>query len=187
MARMNLLKFCVYTLIGATLWNSFLLWLGWKLQEHIADILQYRTPSTSASPPRSSSASPFGTGSTCANPTPNRSVPERRQVEGAIPVRHREGINRIGLGRIKAVEVIHNRFGQVSLLSRMPWTTIFAIHTRRSCHGGWHRDWCRCREGQVGLVGAQGVVEHGTLAVRSTKATLSSWATCDRPMGNRRG
>ena len=43
-ARMNLLKFCLYTLIGATLWNTFLLWLGWKLQEHIADILQYRTP-----------------------------------------------------------------------------------------------------------------------------------------------
>jgi len=43
-ARMNLLKFCLYTLIGATLWNSFLLWLGWKLQANITEILKYRTP-----------------------------------------------------------------------------------------------------------------------------------------------
>src|SRR5208283_4389676 len=42
-ARMNLLKFCVYTVIGATLWNSFLLWLGWKLQQHIHAILPYHT------------------------------------------------------------------------------------------------------------------------------------------------
>jgi membrane protein DedA with SNARE-associated domain len=43
-ARMNLLKFCLYTLIGATLWNTFLMWLGWKLQNNIAEILKYRTP-----------------------------------------------------------------------------------------------------------------------------------------------
>jgi membrane protein DedA with SNARE-associated domain len=42
-ARMNLLKFCLYTVIGATLWNTLLMWLGWKLQEHIEDILKYRT------------------------------------------------------------------------------------------------------------------------------------------------
>jgi len=43
-ARMNLLKFCVYTVIGASLWNGFLLWLGWKLEDHWDDILKYRTP-----------------------------------------------------------------------------------------------------------------------------------------------
>jgi membrane protein DedA with SNARE-associated domain len=43
-ARMNLLKFCLYTTIGATLWNGFLLWLGWKLGEHWETILKYRQP-----------------------------------------------------------------------------------------------------------------------------------------------
>ena len=43
-ARMNLLKFCVYTVVGATLWNSFLMWLGWKLEENIKNIMKYRTP-----------------------------------------------------------------------------------------------------------------------------------------------
>ncbi len=43
-ARMNLLKFCVYTLIGATLWNGFLLWVGWKLESNWETILKYRTP-----------------------------------------------------------------------------------------------------------------------------------------------
>jgi membrane protein DedA with SNARE-associated domain len=43
-ARMNLLKFCIYTLIGATIWNTFLLWLGYKLQKHWDTILKYRGP-----------------------------------------------------------------------------------------------------------------------------------------------
>ncbi len=43
-ARMNLLKFCLYTLIGATLWNAFLLWLGYKLQDHWNTILHYSGP-----------------------------------------------------------------------------------------------------------------------------------------------
>jgi len=43
-ARMNLLKFCIYTLIGATMWNSFLLWLGYKLESHWETILKYRGP-----------------------------------------------------------------------------------------------------------------------------------------------
>jgi len=46
-ARMNLVKFCVYTVIGATLWNTFLLWLGYKFQnflrEHNDQIMKYRT------------------------------------------------------------------------------------------------------------------------------------------------
>jgi membrane protein DedA with SNARE-associated domain len=43
-ARMNLWKFSLYTLIGATLWNGFLLWIGWKLEDHWQTILKYRTP-----------------------------------------------------------------------------------------------------------------------------------------------
>jgi membrane protein DedA with SNARE-associated domain len=43
-AHMNLLKFCIYTLIGATMWNGFLLWVGWKLEDHWESILKYRTP-----------------------------------------------------------------------------------------------------------------------------------------------
>lgn len=42
-ARMNLLKFCVYTVVGATLWNTLLMWLGYKLEEHMAALLKYRT------------------------------------------------------------------------------------------------------------------------------------------------
>ena len=43
-ARMNLVKFCVYTVFGATLWNCFLLWLGWKLEEQWETVLTYRRP-----------------------------------------------------------------------------------------------------------------------------------------------
>jgi len=43
-ARMSLLKFCIYTVIGATIWNGFLLWLGIKLQSHWESILKYRRP-----------------------------------------------------------------------------------------------------------------------------------------------
>src|ERR1035437_6209639 len=42
-ARMNLLKFCIYTVVGATLWNTFLLWLGFRLESHWESILKYRT------------------------------------------------------------------------------------------------------------------------------------------------
>ncbi len=41
---MNLAKFCLFTALGATLWNTFLMWLGFKLEEHIDDLLKYRTP-----------------------------------------------------------------------------------------------------------------------------------------------
>ncbi len=43
-ARMNLLKFCIYTVVGATLWNTLLMWAGWKLEDHIEAIMRYRTP-----------------------------------------------------------------------------------------------------------------------------------------------
>ena len=32
-ARMNILKFLLYTLVGATMWNSLLLWAGWYLED----------------------------------------------------------------------------------------------------------------------------------------------------------
>jgi membrane protein DedA with SNARE-associated domain len=44
MAKMNLLKFCIYTVVGASMWNGFLLWLGWKLERHWETILKYRGP-----------------------------------------------------------------------------------------------------------------------------------------------
>jgi membrane protein DedA with SNARE-associated domain len=43
-ARMSLPKFCLYTIVGATLWNSFLLWLGHRLERHWETILKYRGP-----------------------------------------------------------------------------------------------------------------------------------------------
>jgi membrane protein DedA with SNARE-associated domain len=39
--RMRLLPFCVYTLLGATMWNSFLLWLGYKLRQNWMLVQQY--------------------------------------------------------------------------------------------------------------------------------------------------
>jgi membrane protein DedA with SNARE-associated domain len=41
LGRMRLLPFCVYTLIGATLWNSFLLWCGYKLRQNWMLVEQY--------------------------------------------------------------------------------------------------------------------------------------------------
>jgi membrane protein DedA with SNARE-associated domain len=43
-ARMNLWKFSLYTLIGATMWNTFLLWLGYRLEDKWEIILKYRGP-----------------------------------------------------------------------------------------------------------------------------------------------
>lgn len=39
--RMPFGQFCFVTLIGATMWNTFLLWLGMKLREHWAVVLTY--------------------------------------------------------------------------------------------------------------------------------------------------
>ena len=41
LGRMRLLPFCVYTLIGATMWNSFLLWCGYKLRQNWMLVEQY--------------------------------------------------------------------------------------------------------------------------------------------------
>lgn len=43
-AQMKLWKFCLYTVVGATMWNAFLLWIGWKLESHWETVLKYRRP-----------------------------------------------------------------------------------------------------------------------------------------------
>ena len=43
-AKMNKFEFFLYTLIGGTLWNGFLLYLGIKLQENWTLIKQYSEP-----------------------------------------------------------------------------------------------------------------------------------------------
>lgn len=40
-ARMNPKKFLIYTLVGATIWNTFLAWLGYILGENWAVVGQY--------------------------------------------------------------------------------------------------------------------------------------------------
>jgi len=42
--KMPMLPFLFYTLVGATMWNGFLLWLGMKLQQNWTVILKYRRP-----------------------------------------------------------------------------------------------------------------------------------------------
>ncbi len=39
--KMDLKKFCIYTLIGATLWNTFLAYLGYLLGENWAEVRHY--------------------------------------------------------------------------------------------------------------------------------------------------
>jgi len=41
LGRMRIVPFCVYTLIGATLWNSFLLFCGYKLRQNWMLVQQY--------------------------------------------------------------------------------------------------------------------------------------------------
>lgn len=40
-AGMNIKKFCIYTLIGATIWNTFLAWLGYLLGANWFIVRQY--------------------------------------------------------------------------------------------------------------------------------------------------
>ncbi len=39
--KMNLLKFSVYTVIGAGLWNAFLAYVGFKLKSNWAEVMKY--------------------------------------------------------------------------------------------------------------------------------------------------
>lgn len=43
-ARMKLWKFCLYTVIGATMWNTLLLWAGWYLEDKWeTNVMPYRS------------------------------------------------------------------------------------------------------------------------------------------------
>jgi len=39
--KMNIVKFCIYTIIGAGLWNSFLTYVGYQLKEKWAEVMKY--------------------------------------------------------------------------------------------------------------------------------------------------
>jgi membrane protein DedA with SNARE-associated domain len=41
LGRMNILRFSIYTIVGAALWNSFLTWLGYHLRDKWETIRQY--------------------------------------------------------------------------------------------------------------------------------------------------
>ncbi len=42
--KMDLKKFCIYTLIGATIWNGILAYFGYKLGEHWQSVREYSEP-----------------------------------------------------------------------------------------------------------------------------------------------
>jgi len=39
--RMNLTKFCIYTILGAGCWNGFLAWVGFKLKTRWDEVMKY--------------------------------------------------------------------------------------------------------------------------------------------------
>ncbi|GAT61703.1 DedA family protein [Paludibacter jiangxiensis] len=39
--KMNFLKFCIYTVLGAGIWNAFLTFLGYKLKQNWETVMQY--------------------------------------------------------------------------------------------------------------------------------------------------
>jgi membrane protein DedA with SNARE-associated domain len=39
--KMNLIKFCIYTVLGAGIWNTFLTYLGYKLKQNWNTVMQY--------------------------------------------------------------------------------------------------------------------------------------------------
>ncbi|MGO8880092.1 MAG: DedA family protein [Desulfomonilaceae bacterium] len=41
LGRMNLSHFCIFTIVGATMWNSFLLFCGYKLRQNWTLVQQY--------------------------------------------------------------------------------------------------------------------------------------------------
>lgn len=41
MGKMNVLKFCIYTILGAGLWNAFLTYMGYILRDNWAEVMKY--------------------------------------------------------------------------------------------------------------------------------------------------
>lgn len=39
--KMNIYKFIIFTLIGASIWNTFLTWVGYVLRENWAEVMKY--------------------------------------------------------------------------------------------------------------------------------------------------
>jgi len=39
--QMNLTKFCIYTVMGAGMWNAFLAWVGFKLRDNWEEVMKY--------------------------------------------------------------------------------------------------------------------------------------------------
>ena len=39
--KMNLTKFCIYTILGAACWNGFLAWVGFKLKTRWDEVMKY--------------------------------------------------------------------------------------------------------------------------------------------------
>jgi len=39
--KMNLMKFCIYTILGAACWNGFLAWVGFKLKTRWDEVMKY--------------------------------------------------------------------------------------------------------------------------------------------------
>lgn len=39
--KMNILKFCLYTIIGAGAWNTFLTWVGYELKNNWNEVIKY--------------------------------------------------------------------------------------------------------------------------------------------------
>jgi membrane protein DedA with SNARE-associated domain len=39
--QMNLTKFCIYTVVGAGMWNAFLAWVGFKLRNNWDEVIKY--------------------------------------------------------------------------------------------------------------------------------------------------
>jgi membrane protein DedA with SNARE-associated domain len=44
LARMPIVPFCIYTFVGATMWNGLLLYLGFKFHENLDRIKHYSKP-----------------------------------------------------------------------------------------------------------------------------------------------
>lgn len=39
--KMNLFKFCLFTILGAAIWNTFLTWIGTRLKENWSEVMKY--------------------------------------------------------------------------------------------------------------------------------------------------